>query len=81
MSVTTHKHHMKVCTWNGNLVTGYIVTLVFPPRDNFLLLCNGWYSMTSGIPSLVPRPPLDFISQLRDKIWEWPGDDRGYGIP
>ena len=25
--------------------------------------------------SLVPRPLPDFISQLRDKIWEWPGDE------
>ena len=25
--------------------------------------------------SLVPRPLTDFISQLRDKIWEWPGDE------
>ena len=25
--------------------------------------------------SLVPRPLPDFISQLRDKIWEWPGNE------
>ena len=27
--------------------------------------------------SLIPRPLPDFISQpwLRDKIWEWPGDE------
>ena len=24
--------------------------------------------------SLVPRPLPDFILQLRDKIWEWPGE-------
>ena len=35
------------------------------------------------IASLVPRPLLDFISQLwkkllRDKIWERPGDEANY---
>ena len=25
--------------------------------------------------SLIPRPLPDFISQLRDKIWEWSGNE------
>ena len=25
--------------------------------------------------SLVPRPLPDFLPQLRDKIWEWPGSE------
>ena len=25
--------------------------------------------------SLVPRPLPEFSPQLRDKIWEWPGDE------
>ena len=34
-------------------------------------------STTLSFTSLVPRPLPDFISQpwLRDKIWEWPGDE------
>ena len=30
--------------------------------------------------SLVPRPLPDFISQLQDEIWEWPGDEANYII-
>ena len=40
------------------------LTLI-PPPNNALFIHS----------SLVPRPLPDFISQLRDKIWEWPGDE------
>ena len=37
------------------------------------------YDRNYGIPSLIPRPHPDFISQLwtrlRDKIWVGPGDE------
>ena len=41
-------------------------------------------SILLGRCSLVPRPLPDFISQpwrkkLRDKIWEWPGDEAREG--
>ena len=29
--------------------------------------------MKTGLPGLIPRPLQDFISQLQDKTWEWPG--------
>ena len=35
-----------------------------------------------SIQYLIPRPLPDFISQLwlRDKIWEWPGDEAKHSV-
>ena len=59
------------------------VFIFYPMARLFLsvgiIVKNGycWSLCVYCCDSLIPRPPPDFISQpwLRDKIWEWPGDE------
>ena len=65
----------------GTRLVVMFISLVFRPSPtSSLAVCKQAIKSWSW-GSLVPRPLPDFISQpwrkkwLRDKIWEWPGDE------
>ena len=62
-----------------SVLTTLMISWVIPHWRNLCMNRIRW-----GLPSFVPRPLPDFISQLwrpdfsprlRDKIWEWPEDE------
>ena len=62
-----------------SVLTTLMISWVIPHWRNLYMNRIRW-----GLPSFVPRPLPDFISQLwrpdfsqrlRDTIWEWPGDE------
>ena len=53
--------------------------------QNYVTDRKWWIRLVHNVESVCtsfdPRPSPDFSQRLRDKIWEWPGDEaRGLGL-
>ena len=61
----------------GHLLRGHIAIIM--KRSPHYVLTNS--TISDPWHSFDPRPSPNFSPQLRDKIWEWPGDKATLGPP